>query len=313
MTILIGLSSLPFLNELIADKDGNLYGWVPDLNVQKLLTDSNGSILGYSKYRVFLYFLFIHLYGFIAFLGWYTVAKNKYYRPAILLCALSAAYHVGVVLLNQRMTDFNDFRFKLVGTIVLAVVLFALYYRKKKKENGYLEHTHTLFGTRPKKILTFKVVLVWLLLIMVSTLFYYHDIITLRVGGIKDWVPNIGIEELLTNSNGDVWGFGSYRAFILTLFLQLFAQIGWAGWLHDSYGSLYRPFLIAPLGLSLYQVILLLTESTGTPLNRPDIKLMLVLAIGTVLCILFFFRNKGLQGYNTDKKILAQNNNNSKN
>lgn len=294
MTILVWLSSLPFLHELILDSDGVAFGWVPNLHIEKALTGPDGKVLGYSKYHVFLYFLLVQLYTLIAWLGWFSVSKTKPYRWAILMGVISSAYHIFLILSNSRKTALNDVDLKLYGTAFIAVGLFLLYYYLEKRNQRTLQYALNRFGHRANKIITPKVILFWIAFLILSTGPYFHDIITIRGEGVRDWMPNFGIEQFLTDSEGYVWGFNSYRVFLLTLSLQVFAQIGWAGWLHDSALKLYRPFLIVPVGLSLYQIIIILFDQTGAYLNRPDIKLLMILGVGSVICYFYYFKNKRL-------------------
>ena len=293
MTILIGLSSLPFFHDLIYNIDGALYNWVPDWNIEKTLTDANGKVLGYSQYYVFLYFLLIQVYSLIAWLGWFSVSKSKPYRFAILLGVLSSFYHITLILSNSRKTDLNSFEGKLIGAAIIFCALFLIYYYFGKIKNAKLENAQQILGLPMKRTITPKIVLVWLLIFIASTSPYFHDIITARGGlGVKDWVPQLGIEKILTDTEGYVWGFNSYRAFLLSVSLQVFAQVGWAGWLLDSAFKLYRPFLVLPVGLSLYQIVIILFDQTDAPMNRSDIKLFVIIGISCIVCYFYFFKNK---------------------
>jgi len=301
MTILVVLSSLPFLHELIIDSNGNLYSWVPDLNIANSLVDANGKILGYSRYHVFLYFLLIQVYTLIAWIGWFSVSKNKSYHFAILMGVFSSAYQILLIISNSRKTNFNNIDVKLIGTAVIGVLLYIIYYYFHKLKRKKLHYPSNLFGNYNKKVFSIKLILTWLAIFCLSTGPYFHDIISISGEGVKDWIPKLGLENLLTDNSGLVWGFNSYRIFLLNLSLQVFAQIGWAGWLHDSKYKLYRPFLIVPVGLSLYQIILILFDQTAAFLNLPDTKLVLILGLGAFICYFYFFNNKGLIYHYRDK------------
>lgn len=311
MTILIGLSSLPFLHELIINIDGIRFSWVPDFHIEQALTDVNGKVLGYSKYRVFLYFLLIQVYTLIAWIGWFSVSKNKSYRLAILMGVLSSAYHIFLILSNNRTTDFNNADIKVICIGVIGVGLFLRYYYLEKLKKEKLKYALNEFGHTANKIITPKIILLWLSILVITTGPYFHDIITIRGIGVKDWIPQLGVESFLTDSEGYVWGFNSYRVFLLTLSLQIFAQVGWAGWLHDSAYKLYRPFLVIPVGLSLYQIMVILLEQTNAYLNRPNIKLLLILSIGAVICYFYFFKNKRLDAQLKDSPHITQNTQNT--
>lgn len=292
MTILIGLSSLPFIHELILDNDGNPFNWVPDLHIAQSLTDANGKVWGYSKYHVLMYFLFIQVYTLIAWLGWFSIAKTKKYRLAILMGAASSAYHVILIITNSRKTNFNNADIKLISTVVLGILLFLIYCYFEKKKQKKLQYALDKFGHQKNKIISVKLLLIWLVIFCISTGPYFHDIITISGKGVKDWTPHLGLIDFLTDNSGKVWGFNSYRVFLLTLSLHVFAQVAWAGWLHDAIYKLYRPFLLVPVGLSLYQIIVMLLDKTNASLNRPDIKLLIILCFGAIICYFYFFKNK---------------------
>ncbi len=289
---------LPFLHELIIDENGTFARWVPILNIEASLLDDNGKILGFSTYRVFLYYFFAETAALIAWVGWFIVARNKPYRNAILICILSVGYHLFLILSDNRKTDLNNFDLKLGATAFIAALLFGVFLYTSVKKRKLLLAAYTTFGSPPKRIITGKVVLGWLALIGVSTLIYFHDIITLPRIGLKEWVPNLGIESSLTYDTETVWGFSSYRLLILTFFLQVFTQIAWAGWLLDAKYRLYRPFLLVPLGLSLHQIVILMLDKSDTVVNLPDMKLLILLLLGVLAGILFFFNNKGLTKMN---------------
>jgi hypothetical protein len=132
----------------------------------------------------------------------------------------------------------------------------------------------------------------WLAIVILSALPYIHDLITIRNVGPKSWVPDLGIEALLTDPDGRVLGFSSYRIFLYTFLLHLFAHIGWTGWFFDAKGKTYRTALLIPVALSLYQLTIILTDTRSTHLNAPDTKLYITFILGILLAINYFFNNK---------------------
>ncbi len=296
MAILVGLSSLPFLHELIIDENGSFSNWVPDLNIQGLLRDEEGRILGYTTYRVFLYYFSTEIAILIAFIGWYTVAKgkNRYYTNALLLCTISVAYHLFLILTNTRKTQLNDFDLKLAATMVLAAVLFGFYCHAHQKRRRMLRPAYAVFGSCPTKTISAKVVLGWSGLIGASTFLYLHDILTLPGVGLRQWVPEVGMVEFLTTPEGTVLGFNTYRTFLLTFFIQLMAQIAWLGWLRDADFKLYKPFLVVPLGFSMHQLVITLLDKGDIYLNKPDFKLLFILGLGVVVGVFYYFKNEAL-------------------
>lgn len=129
-------------------------------------------------------------------------------------------------------------------------------------------------------------------IISLSSLPYIHDVITIRGEGLKGWVPDFGIRELLRSSDGYILGFSSYRVFIYTLFIHLFGHIGWLGWFFEAEGKNYRFALLVPIILSLYQILIIVSNSRNTTFNEPDTKFYITILLSTALTINYFFNNK---------------------
>ena len=113
---------------------------------------------------------------------------------------------------------------------------------------------------------TLKIILktigIALLLSLVAVLPFLHDVLTERGVGIKPWVPNLGLEALLTNKDGIVHGYSSYRTFLYFTLIHIFGAIGWLGWAKDAKpGKPYKFFLLIPAGLALYTCLCLLYTS----------------------------------------------------
>lgn len=106
-----------------------------------------------------------------------------------------------------------------------------------------------------------------LVIIGLSTLPYFHDFIT-DPEGVKPWVPTLGIQDLLTDSNNKILGFSAYRVFLYTFLIFVFASIGWTGWYrsvkHKYYGS--AVFLVMSSGI--YQVLLIIFNLRRTVFNE---------------------------------------------
>ena len=60
----------------------------------------------------------------------------------------------------------------------------------------------------------------------------------------------------------------------------------------DSMGRRYRPFLLVPVALSLYQVIVIAMSWQETEFNSPSIKLYITLVLSILLAINFFYNNR---------------------
>lgn len=267
---IIGLSTLPYFHDFITDSEG-LRSWVPVLGIEKILTDSNNKILGFSAYRVFLYTFFIFVFAAIGWAGWYRTARNKYYGNGLLLVLFSGLYQVVLIVLNLRRTMFNELEPKL---ILLALLFLALGYFSYKKHG-----------------LSSKKVVVWSSLSILAILPYLHDVLTSRDGEIWSWVPNLGIESFLTDSQGMVRGFRSYRLLLYLFGIYIFSHLGWIGWFMDAKGKKYRAFLLVPAALSLYQVILIMMSRRETEFNSPSINLYITIGLSILLAINFYYNN----------------------
>lgn len=292
-TAIILLSSLPFIHEFFIDENGELYTWVPNLGIQEFLT-FDGKILGYSYYDLFLFVLFMQLYSLIGFVWWKRNSANKDYTLAIYLPIAIILYHLLLLFTNSRKTDWNNIEVKLAGSLVLFIFLLVLYVTRKKKEIESMQHSYKILGVNPPRVITVRLLGSWGGIFLVSMIPYLYDIVTLPGEGVKDWIPVLGIEKLLTVSEGNVWGFNSYRAFIYTLMVQVFAQIGWVGLLMDSKYKLYMPFVWVPVGLTLYQILLIIVQRSETHFNHPDNKFYLTLAIAFSAAVFFLYKNKNL-------------------
>ena len=268
---IIGLSTLPYLHDFITDSDG-LKSWVPNLGIESVLTDANGKVHGFSTYRVFLYTLLIFVFACIGWAGWYQSARSKYYGGGIFLVLTSGAYHVALILFDLRKTAFNEAWPKFFVLIGLAVFMGYLWFRQNK--------------------LSFKRILVWAVLFIMALLPFFHDIITERGVGLRPWVPNFGIEEMLTNSEGYVRGLGSYRVLVYLFCIYLFSHLGWIGWFFDARGRKFRPFLMVPAALSFYQVVVIAMSWRETEFNSPNIKLYITIGLSVLLAINFYYNNK---------------------
>lgn len=129
-------------------------------------------------------------------------------------------------------------------------------------------------------------------IIGLSSLPYIHDIITISGEGLKGWVPDWGLQSFLTDSEGYVLGFSSYRVFIYTLLLHLFAHIGYTGWFFEASGKLYRPFILVPVILSMYQIGIILFNWRSSAFNQPNIKIIITIVLSLFLAYNFYFNNK---------------------
>ncbi len=269
--MIIGLSTLPYFHDIITDPNG-LKEWVPNFGLENLLTDSNGYILGFSSYRVFLYTFLIFLFATIGWAGWYQSAKDRVYCHGLLLVLLSGLYQLALILLNLRRTFWNEPTQKLIMLFVFALVL------------GYF--------SMKKHGINLRNVLLLAPLFLIAVLPFYHDVLTERSGELRIWVPNLGMETMMTDSDGYVRGLGNYRILVYLFCTYLFAHLGWIGWFFDSKGSRFRPFLLVPSALSLYHVVMIVMSWRETEFNSPSIKLYITLVLSVLLAFKFYYNNK---------------------
>ncbi len=270
---IVGLSSLPYLHEVITNNEG-VRNWVPVLGLERMLTDANGKVLGFSTYRMFLYTFLIFLFSGIGWFAWLYVSRRKAYFYALFVPVFLSFYQILLIVSGLRMTWANDGNVKLYLLLGLSIFLASLYLRRNK--------------------FTLKTVFKWVLIIGAAALPFFHDIITDRPSVVKSWVPILGIENLLTDNNGLVGGFGTYRAFVYYLLLHLYAHLGWLGAFiyFDLEIKKIRPFLLVPVIISLYSVIIFTLNWQETEFNKPNIKFYITIVVAVLLAINFFFNDK---------------------
>lgn len=272
---LILLSSLPILPEFIIDKYTGLKSWVPVLGIENLLTDSQGKILGFSTYRVFLYTFFIFFFSQIGWTIWLLLSKKKDYYLALFIPVILGWYQTIIILVNLRKATANSLTIKLYLLGALSI-LFILAFLQKKK-------------------FTFQIVLKWAAIILAGLLPFFHDILTERSGDLRQWVPIIGTEAMLTDANGTVIGFGNYRVFLYTIMLHLYAHLGWLGaYIYYFYPPMrkVRNFLLVPVILSFYSILIIVLNWQETGFNKPDVKFYITIALGVLLAVNYFFNHK---------------------
>ncbi len=270
--MVVGLSSLPYFHGLLTTKAGPK-DWVPDIGLINFITDSEGYPLGFSNYRVFLYTFLIHVFFFVVWLAWLKNAKNRSYYYALYIPVILSGFQIALILFNLRYTQFNDVRLKLGLLLILLVICAFLYLRKEP--------------------FSWRTSIKWLGIVLAAMLPFIHDVLTTRgLDGVNSWVPVLGIEDALTGTDGKIVGFKTYRVFIYTLGLHLFAHLGSLGWFMDAYRKKYRAWILVPVAITLYQLPVIISNWSNTSLNTPSVKLYISLGICILLALNFFFNNK---------------------
>tara|TARA_Y100001933_G_scaffold172174_2_gene170355 strand:+ start:53188 stop:54051 length:864 start_codon:yes stop_codon:yes gene_type:complete len=122
-------------------------------------------------------------------------------------------------------------------------------------------------------------------IIALSSLPYFHEILTTKSAGIKDWVPSLGIESFLTGEDGKVLGFSTYRMFLYQFCIFLFATIGWGIWWFVAKQKRYRNFLLLPIFIGIYQLTLMLLKLRDSFMNRWELKLCIILGVFLILVL----------------------------
>ncbi|MDE3744082.1 hypothetical protein [Maribacter polysaccharolyticus] len=128
-------------------------------------------------------------------------------------------------------------------------------------------------------------------LVGLSSLPYLHEAITYE-GGLRSWVPVLGIEGFLTDGQGKVLGFSTYRMFLYTLLIFVFSELGWAVWLYVSKHKTYYLALFVPVLMGAYQILLLLLNLRKTTANSAETKLLLVMGLSLFFGFLFLRKNR---------------------
>ncbi len=264
---IIALSVLPFFHDIIATSEG-LKAWVPDFGVRNFLADEKGKILGFSSYYIFLYTFLIFLFASIGFGGWAMETRKRAYGKASLTIWCVSLYYLVLIILGLRRSDWNIMEYKLVLiALPLAIIVWKVY---KNRSIPYR-------------------ILIWIGLSVMTAFPFLHDIVTEKGSVLNPWVPDLGIETFFTDVEGRVRGLKSYRHFLYFLGIYLFAHLGWMAWFMSSKGKRYRPFLLVPATLSVFEVFVLLMSWGETEFSRPDIKLYMLVGLSVALAINYYY------------------------
>lgn len=95
---------------------------------------------------------------------------------------------------------------------------------------------------------------------------------------------------------GGVLGYSSWRSFLWSTGMYLSIHIAWLVAYMNSIGKTYRFAMLVPVFLSLYQIVIIFTNSKGSAvLNGISIKLGIAITL-SLLLILNFFKNNRKNG-----------------
>ena len=123
-------------------------------------------------------------------------------------------------------------------------------------------------------------------IIALSSLPYLHEVIT-HAGGLRSWVPVLGIQEFLIDGQGKILGFSSYRMFLYTFLIFVFSELGWAAWLFVSKRKTYYLALLVPVLMGLYQICIILFILRKSVANSAETKLLLLFGL-SVFCFFLY-------------------------
>ncbi len=128
-------------------------------------------------------------------------------------------------------------------------------------------------------------------ILTLATLPFFHDIFT-TYDGIRDWVPDLGIANMLKDTYGYPLGYSNYRVLLYNLSIHLAMHLFSLGWFMDARGKDYRPALLFPVGFTFYQLLIIVTGSRFTEYNQLTSKFFVALFLTLVAGFLYFFKNK---------------------
>jgi len=119
---------MPYLHDILTDKGGAIWPWVPNLGIESFLTDSSGMVRGLRSYRLLLYLFGIYLFSHVGWIGWFMDAKGRKYRAFLLVPAALSLYQIVLIVLSRRETEFNSPSINLYITVGLSILLAINFY-----------------------------------------------------------------------------------------------------------------------------------------------------------------------------------------
>ncbi len=146
----------------------------------------------------------------------------------------------------------------------------------------------SIFGSMNKRTLLNFLISVGI--IFSSTISYFHDILTNKDGELRDWVPNLGLVDAIKDSEGYPLGFTNYRVLLYILGLNIAMHIGYLGWYFAAKGKPYRFFILVPVFISLYQIIINLLNQRSSVLNDVSTKFIITIVIIIAIVLNFYLR-----------------------
>lgn len=268
-------SLLPFLCDLLTDHTtGKPKNWLPNLGIVDFLTLEDGTIWGYSDYGIFLFITGLYVSVFLGWVMIFYLTKYKPYRFVFLYPVLLTGCQLFIIIFNLKTTELNTLTIKI--TLLLLLVLLFRFSKNKK-----------FFWTE-------------LAAIACSLLPFIHDIIANKEGVVRSWIPNLGVEIFLTDTEGYVLGYGSYDVFLFILGLYVSMFLAWFVALYFARFKPYRFAFFFPVVLFGYELFLNIFNLGETKLNRLNYKIIVFIILGILLVLNFFLNKKNQKKLHRD-------------
>jgi hypothetical protein len=127
---------LPYLHSVVSDQEGNPRKWVPNIGFVKNFTSTDGKILGYSTYEVFVYMASVNFSYMFAWLCALHFAQNRPYRFVLFFPAALSTYQFLIVIFNLRETQLNELSTKIVIVLIVALIIIINYFFNRTNERN---------------------------------------------------------------------------------------------------------------------------------------------------------------------------------
>ncbi|WP_298504916.1 hypothetical protein [uncultured Maribacter sp.] len=139
--LLFLVSLLPYLHDIVTNRQEELRSFIPFLGIEKSLTH-NGQVLGWSNYRVFLFVFCTHLFAQIGWACWFFDARNRLFRPFLLVPIVFNLYEITIISININAPSFNKPDWKLYTTIIIATLIAVNLYFNSDKALEWMERNN---------------------------------------------------------------------------------------------------------------------------------------------------------------------------
>jgi len=132
------VSLLPYFHDILTFRTEDLRSFVPNLGIEQFLT-RNELVLGWNNYRVFIFIFTTHIFAQIGWAGWFFDARNRLFRPFLLVPVIFNLYELTIVAIDVKATAFNKPDWKLYTAIILAILIAVNLYFNSDKALQWME------------------------------------------------------------------------------------------------------------------------------------------------------------------------------